>query len=91
MTLLRRYWFTFSSVKAYSTLRLGCGVTAYDYDDAVSILRQAVFVDDEAFIIERVIEDVDVSNLDPRHVIPNMDPPIWRGVWFPKGYHLPIN
>jgi YD repeat-containing protein len=20
------------------------------------------------------------------NVIPNMEPPIWRGVWFPKGY-----
>ena len=32
--------------------------------------------------IRRVVEDVDIKQLDQGHVIPNMDPPVWRGVWF---------
>ena len=33
-----------------------------------------------------LIEDVDVSTLDAGHVLPNMSPPVRRGVWFPLGY-----
>jgi hypothetical protein len=36
-------------------------------------------------IIE-VIEDVEVSALDPAHVLPNMGDPSQQGVWFPMGY-----
>jgi hypothetical protein len=89
MIPLHRYWFTFSSIAPYNALRLGCGVTAYDYEDAVSILLQTVFAGENEPKIEKVIEDVDVSTLDQKHLIPNMEPPIWRGVWFPKGYGLP--
>jgi hypothetical protein len=31
-------------------------------------------------------QDVDVQSLDQGHVIPNMHPPNWRGIWYPKGY-----
>ena len=31
-----------------------------------------------------VIEDVDVRDLDQNHVVPNMDPPNFHGVWFPR-------
>lgn len=86
MTILRRYWFTFSSIEPYNPLRLGCGVTAYSYEDAISILLQTVFVGQNEPQIDKVVEDIDVSTLDQKHVIPNMDPPVWRGVWFPKGY-----
>jgi len=36
--------------------------------------------------IRLLIEDVDVSKLDAGHVLPNIDPPVWRGIWFPRGY-----
>ena len=83
---LHRFWFKFSSIQPYNSLRLGCGVTAYNYDDAVSILRETVFDEREFPEIETFIADVDISALDQKHVIPNMEPPVWRGVWFPKGY-----
>jgi len=90
VTILHRYWFKFSLLKPYSDLGLGCGVTAYNLDDAVAVLEQAVFADGRSYDVASVVEDVDVSTLDPKHVIPNMNPPIWRGVWFPKGYYLPV-
>jgi hypothetical protein len=86
---LRRFWFRFESLPPYNALGPGCGVTAYTYDDAIAILRAAVFKNEEVPPIRDVIEDVDVSSLDQGHVIPNIDPPVWRGVWFPKGYVLP--
>jgi hypothetical protein len=33
-----------------------------------------------------IVADVDVRSLDQGHVIPNMNPPNWRGIWYPKGY-----
>ena len=73
----------------YDPLRLGCGVSAYNYADALSILEKAVFGGKQLPRIGSVVEDVQVSDLDQKHVVPNMDPVVWRGVWFPKGYPLP--
>jgi hypothetical protein len=86
---MRRFWFRFSEIKPYNPLRLGCGVTAYDYNDALEILARTVFAGQEMPNIESVSQDVDVTTLDQKHVVPNMEPPVWRGVWFPKGYPLP--
>lgn len=83
---LRRFWFEFAPGPYLpSGLRRGCGVTAYDLDDARRILRECVFGGDD-LPAATVLEDVDVSSLDPGHVRPNMLPPSNRGVWFPMGY-----
>jgi hypothetical protein len=31
-----------------------------------------------------------VRDLDQGHVIPNMAPPNWRGIWYPKGFDTDI-
>ena len=85
--MLKRYWFRFESLP-YDVLNLGCGVTALDLEDAKSLLGQSVFKDRNWPQIVEVIENVDISTLDQGHVVPNMEPPVWRGVWFPKGYRL---
>jgi hypothetical protein len=86
---LKRYWIRFQSVLPYDSLDLGCGVTAYTYDDAINILRDTTFKGKAPLQVDTVIEDVDISTLDQKHVVPNMEPPVWRGVWFPKGYAFP--
>lgn len=86
MKSLRRYWFSFEKSSRPTPLNLGCGVTAYDYDDAVKILRERVFVGKEFQKILGYIEDIDVSTLDPKHVLPNTGLVTVRGIWFPKGY-----
>jgi hypothetical protein len=84
---MHRYWFKFVSNKPYDYLhQLGCGVTARNYDDAVSILRETVFADEELPTIKSVVEDIELSALDQEHVTPNMEPSVWRGLWFPKDY-----
>jgi len=80
---LHRFWFRFSFSEK---LGLGYGVTAYNYDDAVAILTEIVFSKREFPPIESVLEDVDISTLDQKHVIPNMEAPVWRGIWYPKGF-----
>jgi hypothetical protein len=85
--MLRRYWFRFrlaADAAPAPGVRLGCGVTAYNYEDALHLLLQVVFTNDVLPPIQEVIEDVDVSTLDANHVLPNMGVPIWRGVWFPQ-------
>ena len=86
MKSLRRYWFNFEKLSKPSPLNLGCGVTAYDYDDAINLLCQRVFAGKELPRIVEYSEDVDVSNLDQKHVLPNIGLVTSRGIWFPQGY-----
>lgn len=69
-----------------TALNLGCGVTAYDYNDALALLREKVF---KGGVVPRILEfkeDVDISLLEQKHVRPNMENPTIRGIWFPMGY-----
>ena len=76
-TLLHRYWFQ-------TREHLGFGVTAYSVDDARILIDVAARRLGWSYEILRIIEDVDVRELDQGHVIPNMDPPNFRGVWYPN-------
>ncbi len=87
---LKKYWFKFqiSRDEKYPLgLLTGCGVTAWDYSDAIKLLQDRVFKDLPLPTIKEVVEDIDVSSLDKSHVLLNMDVPTTRGVWFPKGYN----
>ena len=86
-TLLHRYWITFKNPPPLSAFEIGCGVTAFDYPDALEILRRVVFVD-QPFQVESVQENVDIQTLDQNHVVPNMGVVIFRGIWYPLGYPL---
>lgn len=86
MTSLKRLWFEFERKNFPTALNLGFGITAFDYKDAVKILRTQVFIKSELPTILRCEENIDISTLDERHIRPNMRPPNLRGVWFPLGY-----
>lgn len=79
---LRRFWFKFA---APTTSRLGYGVTAWTEEDAASILATRVF-NGSPLPEAEVTSDIDVSKLDAGHILPNMESPNWRGIWFPRGY-----
>jgi hypothetical protein len=64
-------------------MTVGCGVTAFDRDDALRLVADALGTDPPPAAIT---EDVDVTALDENHVLPNMFPPNERGVWFPMGH-----
>lgn len=86
---LHRYWLQFESELAVDLpagVLLGCGVTAWNYEDALNLVRDRVFGGNALPPIGMCIEDVNVSNLDEGHVLPNMGSPSIRGVWFPLGY-----
>lgn len=83
---MHRYWFVFESDPSPNALNLGCGVTARDMEDALTLLRERVFVGRSLPTVVSVTEDVDISSLDQTHIVPNMHPPHVRGIWFPKGF-----
>ena len=87
MTILRRFWIQLADDHPNPSPR-GFGVTAYDEADALAILRFLVYENDPKAMPEarEVLPDVNVADLDQGHVVPNMNPPNWRGIWFPKGY-----
>lgn len=86
--MLQRFWFKFRNVPPFSNLWLGCGVTGYDYADALQMLARTVFAEHPQVEVDAVIEDVDIRTLDAGHVLPNMGVPAARGIWFPLGYQL---
>ncbi len=88
MQELKRYWLEFDNREKLPTgLILGCGITAYNRDDVLLILKKNVFKKDSICNPILIIENVNISNLDQNHVIPNMLPSSNRGVWFPMGYN----
>ena len=87
---LVRFWFEFeSSDLPMSPLCHGCGVTAWNYEDALNIVQDSIFQGKGMPAIVKCADNLDVSTLDRDHVLPNMNPANYRGVWFPLGYSLP--
>lgn len=76
----------FEPIGRMSALNIGCGITAKNREDAITLLRERVFDLNPMPEIISCIEDVDVSTLDEGHVLPNMGSVVKRGVWFPVGY-----
>ncbi len=88
-TIYKRFWFEFEIDAEFNLppgIGRGCGVTACDYNDALMILDKMVFHSVERPPFKKVVEDVDISTLNQNLIIPNMRPPVYRGVWFPLGY-----
>ena len=86
--MMKRFWFEFKFDNMFTIppgLSLGCGVTALNLDDARNIIKDKIFHGSEIPEIKTQIENIDVSTLDPGHILPNMLPPDKRGVWFPIG------
>ena len=87
-TNLTRYWIEFEKTPntISAGLQIGCGVTAFDYEDALTIVIQKIFRDEKLTKITARIDNVDIRNLDQGHVLPNMWTPSFRGIWYPLGY-----
>jgi hypothetical protein len=78
---LVRFWFEFERGR---TRRIG--VTAWTKEDTEALVTAKLFKGAPMPSPLTVIEDVDVSQIDPKPVFPNMEPPDVRGIWFPRGY-----
>jgi hypothetical protein len=84
---LRRFWIEFEKdEKDPFRYGLGFGVTALSPEDALSLLAESLCKENALPAVRKMISDVNISTLDQKHVIPNMESPIWRGIWYPMGY-----
>jgi hypothetical protein len=80
--ILRRFWLKFEGDRISP---LGYGVTAWTEEDALLLIRYQVF-QGATLLKAAIARDVDVSKLDAGHILPNMESPNWRGIWFPRGF-----
>ncbi|MCS3532491.1 hypothetical protein [Chryseobacterium sp. JUb7] len=83
-----RFWFVFDFENYKNPpggLKLGCGVTAISKEDALNILKEKIFRDRLPPILN-VVENIKITDLDNNDVLPNMNSPVFRGIWFPMGY-----
>jgi hypothetical protein len=99
---LKRYWLEFDLPRSeaatvpetavstggrssWALVTKGVGVTGADIDECLDIVQQRIFGGAMPTVL-KVVEDIDVSTLDEQVVLPNIEPPIWRGIWFPPGF-----
>ena len=73
------HWITFPKDKRAP---LGIGVTAFSEDDAIGLIKEAGYENYIKcdFVINR---NIAIKDLDQNHVVPNMGPITFRGVWYP--------
>jgi hypothetical protein len=84
-THLIRYWVEVQNPVSNSPATRHFGVTAYSFADMLALLQGSGFYQQHMVpIVVRHIAQVDISTLDPLHVLPNMGVPTWRGIWFPQ-------
>jgi len=62
---------------------LGIGVTAYDEGDAIGLIKTKLFYPKTMPNVLSIETNLDMSKLDPKHILPNMRLPTERGIWFP--------
>ncbi len=84
MAALRRFWIRCDGDEIPVGFRMGCGVTAYNRDDAFALLLGVWPAEGDGPVIREVSEDIDLTRLDQKHVLPNIGDVTRRGVWFPN-------
>jgi hypothetical protein len=87
MSELHKFWFKFEPIPLPSAINVGCGVTAYDLNDALQMLRDYVFGHNGPPSIVQCIEDVEMREIEQNHAYPNIGDTERRGIWFPQGYY----
>jgi hypothetical protein len=89
---LHCYWLQFEGSAIEIGIPSACGVTAWTEEDAVALLRAGPFrgkgLPTIAAVTVDVDVDVDVFTLDEGHVLPNMEAPDRRDIWYPRGFSL---
>jgi hypothetical protein len=88
--MLKRYWFVFYPEDRYGPRN--AGVTAVSREDAKELVLKnfdRIKYSEPLKRLEEkkdleVIEDINVQLLDKDHVLPNIGPVIFRGIWFPR-------
>ncbi|HEX7846390.1 MAG TPA: hypothetical protein VF476_11375 [Chitinophagaceae bacterium] len=87
-SLLKRYWFIIYPEDKFGPRNIGA--TAFSINEAKNLvfetLRKLAWSHITINVLDNaeVIEEIDIQLLDQGHVIPNMGPVNFKGVWFPN-------
>ena len=65
---------------------MGCRATSLGLEDALQIVGDPIFSGEDLPRITEALEDVEVTTLDSRPVLPNREFSVRRGVWLPRGF-----
>jgi hypothetical protein len=87
---MKKFWFEFDFVGVNNVpngVDMGIGVTAFNYDDAISILNLKVFKTYRLPTIKKMTEAIDIATLDKQQILTATLPDNLRGVWYPLGYN----
>ena len=80
---LKRYWVELpDAVARNKPYALGIGVTEDSVESALRLIEDDLLAGSPARPL-RIIEDIDVSTLDPMRIRPHMGVPAVRGIWYP--------
>lgn len=86
MRRLQKFWFRFEPLPRATAVNIGCGVTAFDREDAFSIIKQCIFGENDPPPILECKNDVSLDDIEQNHARPNVGDLEVRGIWFPQGY-----
>jgi len=73
---LRRFWFPVPG-------HLGIGISAHTRLEANAIATGCAKKQGWTLDVGACIEDIDLQLLDPKHVLPNVGPVVFHGIWYP--------
>jgi hypothetical protein len=82
---LDKFWFETDPEDDYtweSGIRLGIGVTAYDYADALRMIEEKLGKRVRLVGYKKIVS---LNELEQNHVLPNIGLFAFRGIWFPNG------
>ena len=71
-----------------SAVRSGVGVTGANEAQCLELIGRRIFKGAALPPVVQVVRDVDVSTLGEL-ILSWMEPPIWEGIWYPRGYAEP--
>jgi hypothetical protein len=74
-----------SEINSAEVLNIGCGITAWSEKDAVYLFEEFTNRSKSNRSIASIHEIISLDELDRKHVLPNIDNPELRGIWFPMG------
>ncbi len=81
-----RYWIEFDfTIYDRHTIYIqhGYGVTAENTNEALRLIKEQLFENEELPPVKKIIENVDIRTLDAGHVQPNIGICVFKGIWYP--------
>jgi hypothetical protein len=81
---IKTFWITFISNSLPSLFQKGCGVSAVDEFEALSIINSNKMVILYTSGVDN-IKPINIDDVEKNHILPNVGNFAVRGIWYPNG------